>query len=486
MITQSISPAVPTAPPAIVRKVIPIQVHVRRKFDLAELLKLVPNAYAAYKLPVVAANGRYILPVSGGADSSTLAIVMHMLFPEKPWELVFTDTEAEDPGVYQTLDALEKFLCKAITRIKPKAGLFQLIDLFKGYLPSSQSRYCTRILKLETFKPWLAQYAGIPKIMAVGIRADEDFRIGFSIDEVITEMPFLDLNFNREMVFEILDRTIGIPAYYRRRVRSGCSNCFFQRRSELVGLLQEEPVEFEKGSEREKIDPINDGAYPKAVPLWSDSGIALNWMTLPLPTTDVAIKGRKAKRNSMSLFNDRGIFVGAEIFTDGMYSNDEFVWHQRVVSYSPTRAGLARQLDDRYRHLLSTGEVYGLTPSEVRAKVKFAIYYVELSEDVFNPEAPKGNSYTWQQGASYEQLRHIVEWTTRALHAEGMRQNAKQSAPLLSVQHEWIESSKIACGKIKHEVGRVVSSQWYKASEKQPSLSVKEEAAQLPCPACSI
>jgi hypothetical protein len=67
-----------------------------------------------------------------------------------------------------------------------------------------------------------------------------------------------------------------------------------------------------------------------------------------------------------------------------------------------------------------------------------------------------------------------------------MRQWAGESAPVMSVQHEWIESSKAALGNVEHELGRVVASQWYKESEKQPELSVEEEAAQLPCPACSI
>lgn len=467
-------------------KIIPLKFAYEVKFDLQDVLKLIPNAYHAYKLPELPEDGRYILPVSGGADSSTLAIVLHLLYPSVPFEMVFTDTLAEDPGVYATLNSLERFLNKRITRITPAAGLFELIDQYKGFLPSAQKRYCTRVLKLETFKPWLEQYAGRPKAMFIGIRFDESFRVGFAIDEVISEMPFLDLGVTRPMVFDILERTIGIPSYYRRRTRSGCSNCFFQRRSELVGLLQEEPVEFEKGSQREKIDPINEGAYPPALPLWRDSGISLNWMALPQPKSDDAIQGRKSKSTSLSLFNDRGIFVGAEFFTDGMYANDEFIWHQRVVSYSPTKAGLIRQLDDRYQHLLSTGEVYDMTPDDVRTKVKFAIYYVELPESVFNPDAPKGTSYTWQQGASYEQLKHIVEWTTRALHAESMREQAAMVAPELSVEFEWIESSKAALTKLKQEVGQVVISQWYKASETPAELTVEEEAVQLPCPACSI
>lgn len=78
---------------------------------------------------------------------------------------------------------------------------------------------------------------------------------------------------------------------------------------------------------------------------------------------------------------------------------EPFIWKQRFLSYSPTLAGLKKQVDGRFAHLLDTAEVHDLTPDEVRKEVKFAIYYVECPGDVFDPDGPTGG-YTWQQGRS--------------------------------------------------------------------------------------
>lgn len=461
---------------AIPKKAYPVFMMGKVKFGLSDLLQLIPNAFQHYKIPELGANGKYLIPVSGGADSTALAIILHLMFPSIDFELFFTDTLAEDSAIYESLDALEVYLGKRITRIIPRAGLYDLIDQFNGYLPSTGSRYCTRLLKLAPFEPWLERYSGQEKVMFVGIRSDEDFRIGFSVEGTTTEMPLLDMFVTRQVVFEVLRQTIGISRLYRRRTRSGCGNCFFQRRSELVGLYQEARPDFEMGQRYEKLDPINEDAYPVATALWSDSGIAQNWLSLPLPNDDDKITGKVSSKKHGSLFGERGIFIGAEFFTDGMYAVDEFIWHQRIVSYSPTMAGIRRQLDDRYKHLLATGEVFDMSPDNVRNQVKFAIYYIELPESVFNPDGPKGNSYTWQQNSSYQQLRHIIEWSTRVLNAEQLRKTASVQAHPLSIQYEWAETSKEALKKVEKETGTVVSSQWYKASEVTREVSVEEEA----------
>lgn len=450
--------------------------------DLSDIVHL--QTSAPFLMPGRPSD-KYLIPLSGGADSSALAILMHWMFPNHPFEYCFTDTVAEEPEIYTTLDTLEEYLGKPITRIVPEMGLFELIEHYKGFLPSSQARWCTRELKLRTFKTWIEQFKGQQKYMFVGIRSDESDRLAFTIDEVETVMPFIDLNLKREHIFAILEKTIGIPRYYRRRTRSGCSVCFFQRRSELVGLLQEACNEFNRGLKCEKLSPVDAARHQEATPLWKDSGIAANWLSLPLPEDGHKIQGRKPKASSLSLFG-RGVFVGGEFFMDGLLSNDEFIWHQRVVSYSPTMHGIKRQLDDRYQHLLATGEVYGMTPDEVRSKVKFAIWYVELPEDVFDPDPPKDGGYTWQQGESYQQLRHVIQWVTRSLQAESMRQQAAATPRLLSVQYEWTEASKAGLAKLNEEVGSVSLSQWYQASEQPAELSVEEEVKRVPCPMCSI
>ncbi len=443
-----------------------------------------------FALPGDKLKDKYLLPVSGGADSSALAVLMHELHPEVGWEMCFTDTLAESPELYESLQRLEAYLGKQITRITPEKGLYELIAEYNGFLPSAQSRYCTRELKLVPFSNWIKRYDGIQKWMFVGIRADESSRVAFTLNEVETVMPFVDLGLRREDIFAILTRSVGVPKFYRYRSRSGCEACPFQRRSEIVGLLRYEPDAFNRAMAYEKITEEDKGRHPEAPSLSSETGIALNWLTLPRPTREnTEGRARSVKKQAnLSLFgeNQRGIFVGAEFFMDGWMSDTDFIWHQNIISYSPTLAQIKRQIDDRYRLLLSSSETWDMTPDEVRRKAKFAIYYIELPETVFDPDRPEGG-YTWRQGESFAQLRHIIQWATRALHAEGLRQEAAGKARSeLSWQYEQIEASKKGLASARHEMGAVVSSAWYEADESEPVMDEEEELMTTPCPMCHL
>lgn len=439
-----------------------------------------------YRLPGNPETDLYIIPVSGGADSTVLAILLHLLHPEVQFVLVFTDTVAEEPGIYVTLDNLEGFLGRSVTRLIPSRGLFDEIEKQGGFLPSAGQRWCTRILKLENFKPWLdSQSQFQQRHMFIGIRADEHDRLAFAIDDVETHFPFIDMGLKREHVFQILRETIGIPRYYARRTRSGCSDCFYQRRTEKVGLMQEQPIIFSRGAKYEKLGYQDIGRHQEAPPLWRDSGISENWQQLPLPTTDARKFKNRLKRGT-SIFGDRGIFIGGEFFFDAFPGFEEFIWAKRILTYSPSLHGLKVQLNERFQHLLATSEVHDMTPDQVRRNVRFAIWYVELPADVFDPDPPSGESYTWQQGESYNQLRHIIQWATRALQAEGMQRTASVEASPLSVEYEWAAESKEALKRLKHATGRVVTSMWYKPSERVKELDLDEAIRLTPCPMCSI
>jgi len=52
-----------------------------------------------------------------------------------------------------------------------------------------------------------------------------------------------------------------VPAYYDWRSRSGCYFCFYQRRSEWVGLLENHPDLFEKAKAYEREDPATGDVY---------------------------------------------------------------------------------------------------------------------------------------------------------------------------------------------------------------------------------
>ena len=185
---------------------------------------------------------RHILGLSGGKDSSALAVYMKDRVPDM--EYVFCDTQKELPETYEYIDKLEAFLGKPIARLNPERGFDHWLKVYSNYLPSSQMRWCTRQLKLKPFE----QYVGDdPVISYVGIRADEE-RDGYisTKPNIKAVFPFKEDGITKADVFRLLQEAgLGLPSYYRWRTRSGCYFCFFQRKNEWAGLLENHPDLFE-------------------------------------------------------------------------------------------------------------------------------------------------------------------------------------------------------------------------------------------------
>ena len=114
-------------------------------------------------------KARHILSLSGGKDSTALALYMRDRVPEM--EYVFCDTKKELPETYEYLDKIEAYLGKPIVRLCDERGFDHWLEVYGGFLPSSQMRWCTKMLKIRPFE----KYVGDDEIlMYVGIRADED------------------------------------------------------------------------------------------------------------------------------------------------------------------------------------------------------------------------------------------------------------------------------------------------------------------------
>ena len=192
---------------------------------------------------------RHVLGLSGGKDSAALAIYLKDRVPQM--EYFFADTDKELPETYEFIDKLEAFLGKPVARINNERGFDHHLEVFGGYLPSSRMRWCTRLLKLRPFEDWIGDD---PVVSYVGIRADEDREGYISTKPNITAVfPFKDDGITKPDVFRILEESgVGIPEYYKWRSRSGCYFCFFQRKSEWVGLYENHPDLFKKAMAYEK------------------------------------------------------------------------------------------------------------------------------------------------------------------------------------------------------------------------------------------
>ncbi|MBI2377781.1 MAG: phosphoadenosine phosphosulfate reductase family protein [Deltaproteobacteria bacterium] len=195
---------------------------------------------------------RHIINVSGGKDSSALAI--YMRDRQEDLEYVFCDTQKELPETYEYLDRLEAYLGKPIVRLNAERGFDHWLKVYGGYLPSSRMRWCTRQLKLKPFE----QYVGDDPVLSyVGIRADED-RSGYvsTKPNITAVFPFKDDGITKADVFRILEESgVGVPEYYSWRTRSGCYFCFFQQREEWLGLREHHPDLYEAAKAYEKINP---------------------------------------------------------------------------------------------------------------------------------------------------------------------------------------------------------------------------------------
>lgn len=194
---------------------------------------------------------RHVLGLSGGKDSSALAIYLRERVPEM--EYVFCDTGKELPETYEFLTRMEAYLAKPILRLTSERDFDHYLGVFNGYLPSSRMRWCTRLLKLRPFERYVGDD---PVINYVGIRADEQ-REGYisTKPNIRSVFPFREDGITKADVLRILEESgVGVPEYYRWRTRSGCFFCFFQRKEEWVGLAREHPEFFAQASAYEKID----------------------------------------------------------------------------------------------------------------------------------------------------------------------------------------------------------------------------------------
>jgi len=187
---------------------------------------------------------RHVCGISGGKDSSALAIYLRDRVPDM--EYFFCDTGAELPETYEYLHRLEVVLGKPVNRLNSNRGFDHWFEVYRGALPSPQMRWCTRQMKIQPLEDWLGDD---PAVSYVAIRADEQNRKGYvpTKPNITAVFPFIEEGIDYEGVLRILEEAgIGLPEYYEWRTRSGCYFCFFQRKAEWVGLADRHPDLYER------------------------------------------------------------------------------------------------------------------------------------------------------------------------------------------------------------------------------------------------
>jgi 3'-phosphoadenosine 5'-phosphosulfate sulfotransferase (PAPS reductase)/FAD synthetase len=209
---------------------------------------------------------KHILGLSGGKDSAALAVHMNKKYPDLDIEYFFTDTGYELKETYDFLNKLKTRLDKPIHYINPRNSFDYYLKKYNNFLPSATARWCTIEMKLKSMEAWLkpALDAKQEIITYVGIRYDERGRIGYkpTNDLIKAKFPFIEDCVDKDGVMEILESSgLGLPDYYKWRSRSGCTFCFFQKRSEWIGLKENHPKAWEHAKSLEKQATDNASAF---------------------------------------------------------------------------------------------------------------------------------------------------------------------------------------------------------------------------------
>jgi 3'-phosphoadenosine 5'-phosphosulfate sulfotransferase (PAPS reductase)/FAD synthetase len=253
---------------------------------------------------MISSRERHVLGLSGGRDSAALAVHMRETRPDLDIEYFFTDTGKELPEVYSFLGKLEGFLGKRIVRLNPDRDFDFWLREYGHYLPSVQTRWCTKQLKLRPFESWIrpSLKEGVRVYSYVAIRSDEDHREGYVArhPNLTVAFPLREAGIDKQGVIDLLKRSnVGLPDYYRWRSRSGCTFCFFQQKIEWVRLKREHPEAFEEAKRYEK-NALDHGSPF----LWSH-GESLEELEKPERTARIEsdFLARRAREKSNAIAN---------------------------------------------------------------------------------------------------------------------------------------------------------------------------------------
>lgn len=173
-----------------------------------------------------AAGVLHVGAISGGKDSSAMALELRERFPDRPFLWVCTPTGDEPEEMFAHWRNLGERLDSPIYPVSSGMSLDGLIDHYNA-LPNWRQRWCTRRLKIEPYGEWMtAQTANGPVVSYVGLRADEPQREGGDYDEipgVETTFPMRVWGWSLSDVRACLDRHgVRIPR------RTDCNRCYHQ------------------------------------------------------------------------------------------------------------------------------------------------------------------------------------------------------------------------------------------------------------------
>jgi 3'-phosphoadenosine 5'-phosphosulfate sulfotransferase (PAPS reductase)/FAD synthetase len=191
---------------------------------------------------------RHIVALSGGKDSTAMALRLREVEPDTAFEYVITPTGDELPEMIEHWRKVSEMLGSKLTALTSGYSLNSLIASQRA-IPNNRMRWCTRMLEIEPFKKFMCSVA--PATTYVGLRADEEGREGAvygNVEGITQRFPLREWRWKKADVLQYLEsRGVEIPA------RTDCARCFYQRLGEWWNLWRDHPTLF-ADAERQEAD----------------------------------------------------------------------------------------------------------------------------------------------------------------------------------------------------------------------------------------
>lgn len=205
----------------------------------------IPAPTSIYLLSVVKenmTNNAHIICLSGGKDSTAMALRLKELNPGKPYIYVCTPTGDELPEMDEHWNKLQIILGQPLIRLHHPdyKTIYELIEDFQ-MLPNFRSRWCTRIMKIEAIEHFYNLIK--PAVVYVGLRADEQTRQGNKLldPHIEQRFPMQEWGWTIYDVLAYLEfNKIEIPR------RTDCAMCFYQRLDEWYSLWEQYPEKYKE------------------------------------------------------------------------------------------------------------------------------------------------------------------------------------------------------------------------------------------------
>jgi hypothetical protein len=370
---------------------------------------------------------KHVLGISGGKDSAALAIYMKDRYPQLDLTYYFTDTGKELDETYQLIERLEVYLGKNVTKLESEEAKKSGQDpfdyyykVFRGYLPSSQARWCTNLMKIQPFEA----FVGVaPTLSYVGIRGDED-REGYisTKNNIQAIFPFRRNIWSDGVVRTVLDNAQieHVADLYAGELNG--------TKLDLVHQVLRKPFEQiandRMGNARRQAEKLNRVLDLGVAPFNRVVFRFLKDLDMPINAlADYALLENEevlVKADIFRLLEDSGVGV------PGYYEQKEFVVGEKKGTYARSRSGCYFCF---FQQRIEWVWLYEQHPDLFAKAMKYE------NED---------EGFTWAQGESLKDLIHPrrIEQIKADALAKG---KDKSSNKLLSILQEEDERACLTC-----------------------------------------